>query len=159
MTPPPHFLLIRRARSTRDPWSGQMALPGGRKHPGDGSLLNTAIRETREETGVDLVESGRLLGCLPSVAPAGSRLPRLAILPFVFQLIADVDPRPQPEEVAEILWAPLTILDGEEHRGVHHHSVGAVTMAFPSLLVEGHPVWGLTHRILEDFQKRLGRDG
>ncbi len=155
-TPPPHFLLIRRAQSKRDPWSGHMALPGGRKHPGDGSLLTTAIRETREETGVDLSQSGRLLGCLPPVAPAGSGLPSLTILPFVFQLTGDVDPRPQPDEVAEILWTPLTILDRDEHRGVHHHSMGSVKMAFPSILVEGHPVWGLTHRILKEFQQRLG---
>src|SRR5207244_5573124 len=53
-------LLIRRAERADDPWSGQVALPGGRRDPADGDLLVTAIRETRAETGVDLSAADRL---------------------------------------------------------------------------------------------------
>ena len=65
-------LVIERARSRRDPWSGQMALPGGRLDPADAGLVGAAIRETMEETLAagrpnrgDLVAAGTLLGRSP----------------------------------------------------------------------------------------------
>ena len=48
------LLIIRRAERLGDPWSGQMALPGGRRETVDSSLRETAMRETAEEIGVDL---------------------------------------------------------------------------------------------------------
>ncbi|NNL85157.1 MAG: NUDIX domain-containing protein, partial [Myxococcales bacterium] len=47
-------LFIERARHPDDPWSGHMALPGGRLDPVDASLRAAAERETREEVGVEL---------------------------------------------------------------------------------------------------------
>src|SRR5574341_145553 len=52
------ILFIRRAEHPDDPWSGQMAFPGGRAEPGETDLLETAIRETAEEIGIDLRETG-----------------------------------------------------------------------------------------------------
>ena len=51
---PDAVLLIRRAERAGDPWSGHMALPGGRYEPKDPDLLGTALRETVEEVGVAL---------------------------------------------------------------------------------------------------------
>ena len=65
-------LLIKRAESERDPWSGHMALPGGRREPGDPDLAGTAIRETAEETGVELEARGWRLGRLAEVSPTGN---------------------------------------------------------------------------------------
>src|SRR5213596_3679172 len=50
----PELLMIKRADAEGDPWSGHIACPGGRMEPGDHDLEQTAIRETWEETGVDL---------------------------------------------------------------------------------------------------------
>src|SRR4051812_9489869 len=50
----PEVLMIKRADAEGDPWSGHIALPGGRMEPGDRDLSDTAVRETREETGVDV---------------------------------------------------------------------------------------------------------
>jgi 8-oxo-dGTP pyrophosphatase MutT (NUDIX family) len=50
----PKLLFIKRADAVGDPWSGHMAFPGGRYEVGDQSLLETAVRETREETAIDI---------------------------------------------------------------------------------------------------------
>jgi 8-oxo-dGTP pyrophosphatase MutT (NUDIX family) len=56
----PELLFIKRAEYEGDPWSGQIAFPGGRAEERDGSLAETAIRETREETGIDLAREGMI---------------------------------------------------------------------------------------------------
>src|SRR6185503_4424279 len=64
--PPPdgalEMLLVKRAEYAGDPWSGHIALPGGRREPGDVSLEDTAVRETQEEIDVDLSAHARMLG-------------------------------------------------------------------------------------------------
>lgn len=148
------FLLVRRARSERDPWSGHMALPGGRRDDTDSSLLRTAVRETLEETDIDLDAAATLLGCLSPVEPLSPQLPAISILPFVFRLDRAVDARARPGEIAEILWAPLETLECPEARSIHHHRQDGMRIAFPAYEVGGHTVWGLTHRILTDFVRR-----
>src|SRR4051794_30309859 len=79
-------LLIKRAEQAADPWSGHMAFPGGRKDEGDRDLLATAIREAREEIGVELAER-ELAGRLDDVqAIARARPVDLVIVPHVFVL-------------------------------------------------------------------------
>lgn len=158
-TPPARFLLVQRASHDADPWSGHMALPGGRRDEDDPSLLSTAIRETREEVGIDLEESGQLLGCLSSVTPRSPSLPPLTILPFVFQLRQAVSPRPASREIAQVLWAPIRVLSHPDSQAIHHHPVGGARVAFPAFQVQGRTVWGLTHRILQDFESRLSQNG
>src|SRR6267142_2560248 len=76
-------LFIRRADHPGDPWSGDAAFPGGRREPADASLWETAMRETLEETGLDLRASGSLLGPLDDVHPRVVVLPNLNVTPFV----------------------------------------------------------------------------
>ena len=86
-------LFIRRAERQGDPWSGQMAFPGGRAEQGDADLLATAVRETREEIGVDLLTAAEFMGALDEVrAMARMRPMNLAITPFVFRLREAFDP-------------------------------------------------------------------
>ena len=80
------ILLIRRTERVGDPWSGQMAFPGGHKSHDDRDFLATAIREAREEVGIDL-EEHELVGQLPVMY---SRTRQVPVASYVFQLKASV---------------------------------------------------------------------
>lgn len=153
----PEVLFIKRARRTGDPWSGQMAFPGGRFDPTDGSERETATRETREEVGLSL-RQGESLGRIDDLrgrptSPTGG----MVVSAHVFSL-------PSPPavvinaEVAEAFWFPLSHLC-EPERQVEYRYPGRESMAFPGLIVgdpESHVVWGLTYRFLEIFLEIAG---
>jgi 8-oxo-dGTP pyrophosphatase MutT (NUDIX family) len=148
---PLELLLIKRAQSERDPWSGHMALPGGRRDESDTDLLRTAIREALEETGVDLERGGKPLGRLEDVAPSSPRLPKLTITPYVFGVSASVEARVASPEVERVCWVGLSHLSDPATRSRIEIPLPGGTRIFPSFLVEGEHVWGLTYRILERF--------
>jgi 8-oxo-dGTP pyrophosphatase MutT (NUDIX family) len=145
------LLLIKRARSERDPWSGHMALPGGRRDAVDGSLLDTAIRETREEVGLDLTALGVHLGRLDEVAPGSVRLPKLTIAPFVFGVPAHVQAHVASHEIEAVHWVSLDQLRHPSTHGEVQIPLPGGTRAFPCFHVVDEIVWGLTYRILSQF--------
>jgi len=151
--PEPAFLLVRRARSPRDPWSGQMALPGGRRAPEDVDLRETAVRETHEEVGIDLDSSGVLVGRLPDLKPTSRAIPRLVIAPFVFLLSGGSDAHVASTEIAAVYWVPVADLSVPGARSALAVETPAGKREFPCYRVAGQPVWGLTYRILRRFLK------
>ena len=151
---PLDFLLIKRAQSERDPGSGHMALPGGRRDSRDAELIDTARRETMEETAVDLLRVGTSLGRLSDVAPSSNRLPALTISSFVFGVPANVEAAVASDEIAAVHWVSLERLrDPATHSEVEIPLPGG-RRAFPSFALVGEHVWGLTHRILQDLLDR-----
>jgi 8-oxo-dGTP pyrophosphatase MutT (NUDIX family) len=152
-------LLIRRAEHPDDPWSGHMAFPGGRRQEEDRSDADTAIRETREEVGVDLRAHGSLVTRLADVAAvARGKRTGLTIAPFVFALHADVVLTFDPAEVSEALWAPLGPLARGEGGGTMRYEVEGQVIVLPCLDVAGHRVWGLTYRMLQLLFEAIGAD-
>ncbi len=141
------LLLVKRAEQRGDPWSGQMALPGGRREREDQRLLETALRETREETGIAL-SANALLGELDDLHPRTRVLPPIVVRPFVFGLPARPVVR-LSQEVDLTLWVPLPELIASQRevelevRGRHRTE--------ESFLIGSHIVWGMTHRILKPF--------
>ena len=80
------LLFIQRARREGDPWSGDMAFPGGRMQPEDASPRAAAERETREETGVDLISHGHFQTRLSDlVTRQHSRWLPMVITPYVYE--------------------------------------------------------------------------
>lgn len=145
-------LLIERAKHPLDPWSGHMAFPGGRHDATDPSLERTAIRETLEEVGIDLVRDGRFVARLDELqAQARGRDLDMVISPFLFFLDRARDTTPDATEVADTLWIPLRAFRDERYRGTTHFSRDGFGMDFPAILYGGKTIWGLTYRILCGF--------
>lgn len=143
----PELLFIKRADYPGDPWSGQVAFPGGREEPGDSSLADTAARETREETGIDLIRDGTFIGTLDDLRPRINRLPDVIVRPFVV-LLERYEPLVLSNEVALAFWIPLRALKATESwrdTPVLARGVQINTRAFHH---DGHIVWGMTERIL-----------
>lgn len=145
------MLLIKRAENDDDPWSGHMALPGGRQEADDRTLQDTAFRETLEETSIRLQQNGHLLGSLDQVAPETEVLPPIQITPFVVGVHADTAAKPNPHEVESALWVPLPQLRRPESETMVTVAVGNRQEMVPALQYDGHVIWGLTHRILCQF--------
>lgn len=111
----PELLFIQRAGRVGDPWSGHTALPGGKRDPEDADDLAAAIRETREEIGLDL-ETAQCLpaGNLPErlVSTSWGKQVLMVLCPYIFLMTGKTVPPilPQPTEVASVHWVSLRAL-------------------------------------------------
>ena len=147
----PELLMIRRAEAENDPWSGHVACPGGRMEPGDRDLEATAIRETWEETGIDLARDGRVLGTLDDMSPRTPSLPPLVIRPFVAVVKPEVTIVESPE-VAATFWVPLAAIRETAAWGRAMVPIRGVGEREVDAFRHGeHTIWGLTHRALTQF--------
>lgn len=148
------LLLIQRATRDDDPWSGHMALPGGRRDPDDADVIATAVRETREEVGVDLTVDGEPIGRLDELRAIARHRPLdLVISPVVFALRRPVMLTLNPREVDSTVWVPLTFLGTPDARATHSRTLDGIASDYPAFRYERYTIWGLTHRILEGFLK------
>jgi len=145
-----HFPLTRR-RDDLDLHKGQISLPGGAQEPGE-SLLDTALRETREEIGVT-VDPSAVLGHLSEVyiPPSG-----FLVTPYVAALPDRPDFRPTPDEVAELLEAPLlSLLDPSIVRR-EVWTLHGMDVEIPFFQIGPHKVWGATAMVLSEFAAVIG---
>jgi 8-oxo-dGTP pyrophosphatase MutT (NUDIX family) len=146
----PEIFFIQRAQYETDPWSGQVAFPGGREEPGDESLFETAVRETFEETAIDIRRHGEVLGQLDDLRPRSVRLPDLIVRPYVVLVGEHSDPI-LSDEVAASFWVPLAAL--RETGGWRDTVVTAGGAEFTRRAFHhaGFVVWGMTERIVSRF--------
>jgi 8-oxo-dGTP pyrophosphatase MutT (NUDIX family) len=139
----PHVLLIQRSEALRL-HPGQISFPGGTPEEPDGSLLTTALRETREELDLDIPAS-QVLGLLPTV----ETLTGYAVSPFVTILDQLPEYRQNPDEVQKVLEIPLLPL-----LSTHHPEMGyppkKQMVAYWHL---EHRVWGATAKILNQIRR------
>lgn len=143
---------IRRAERVGDPWSGQVAFPGGRASQGDSDAHAVAERETWEEIGLPLAPAHRV-GPLP-VRPVDRPDAKLTLFPFVYY-VTDADKAAacaqQPDEVAEVFWVPLRhLFDAAAATELEYAVAGAPTL-FPGIKFRDHVIWGLTLRVIDSF--------
>jgi 8-oxo-dGTP pyrophosphatase MutT (NUDIX family) len=147
----PELLMIKRAEAEGDPWSGHVACPGGRMEPGDHDLEQTAIRETWEETGVDLARDGKVLGALDDVSPRTPTLPPIIVRPYVAVVKPELE-IVQSSEVAEAFWVPLAALRERAAWGTAMVPIrGSGERQVAAFRHGAYTVWGLTERVLRQF--------
>lgn len=139
-------LLGQRVRREGDPWSGQVGLPGGRRHSSDGSLLATALRETEEEFGLRLEGRAEILGHMPPRAPGN--LVDMLVVPFVALASTEAEPVVGPE-MESAFWVPLRELPASRGRTTVLTSFGELTV--PAFLWGARVIWGFTYRVLEEL--------
>jgi 8-oxo-dGTP pyrophosphatase MutT (NUDIX family) len=140
------ILLVKRKEIQQDPWSGQVALPGGIQK-GQEYLVQTAIRETEEETGISLsIED--VVGSLTPTFPKND--PRIEVIPFVFFLSKEPETKPG-DEIELCKWVSLKelLLNKRDFELPDGRTV-------PAFILESLVVWGMTYGILLDLFEFLG---
>lgn len=137
--------LVKRVEDTNDPWSGQIALPGGKRKSEDKTLKKTIIRETLEETNINLLDRCRFLGVLESFRSV--KRPKMRILPFVVY----VEHEPSVKLNNELKWFTwISLNDLVRNKGTVKFNLEE----YPAYIVGNDVVWGLTYRILERLIER-----
>jgi len=145
-----HLVLTRRTEQVGN-HKGQISLPGGAREPEDHSLLETALRETREELGIR-TDQLQLLGPLTSLYIPPSNY---CIHPYV--AYADVRPdfNPEPTEVEELLEMSLNhLLDPITREEEDWHLRGRPVVV-PFYRLGEHKIWGATAMVLSEFEVML----
>lgn len=133
-------LLLKRKEDPGDRWSGQICLPGGRAEEGDGDLIETAIREVREETGIK-VDRNSIIFALEPVFPLNS--PSLKVSPFIAELKEKKEVRPG-DEIEDAFWVPLSELKEVDPKAYGLSGEIAYKIKYGI-------VWGMTARIIKKF--------
>jgi 8-oxo-dGTP pyrophosphatase MutT (NUDIX family) len=147
---------IRRAEHPSDPWSGHMALPGGRADPADSGPRAAAERETLEEVGLALAAPHRL-GALSQVpvrlGGGGGR--QMVLSSFVYYLGTGHPPFVLSDEVAEAFWIPLSYLWDPRNAGRFTWKRDGANLLYPAIRFGDAAIWGLTFRVLTLFSDVL----
>lgn len=146
-------LFMKRAEHPDDPWSGHVSFPGGRAEETDSSLVETAVRETAEELGLRLDPEREFVGALDETrATARVRIVDMKIAPFVFTIGAAPRPLVLNHEVAAAHWIPLDDLFDPARGSAVTVTRDGQAYRFPAITVQGLTIWGLTLRMLRNFE-------
>ena len=140
------LLYLLRAQRVGDPWSGHISFPGGKIDASDKGPRETAIRETREETSLDLTGAE----CVCRLDDQATHLSKAHVAGFVFYLANGPDPSlALSREIQRAFWVPLADLM-DERRYVTTVVAGEwgkrKVPAIDLLGAEGPVLWGLTYR-------------
>ncbi len=149
----PRLLLIERARRVGDPWSGDLAFPGGRQSQADPSLLSTAIRETHEETGITLPLPNSALRLKDRLTKSHNTPQPMTITPFVFELDSPV-PTQLNYEVASVMWVSIHQLRNTVRRKMRW-KIGKLSVPVTYIPLGEKRLWGLTLSMVDELLLRF----
>ncbi len=144
-------IMIQRSISPGDPWSGDIAFPGGRKKPGE-TPIETAVRETYEEIGL-VDKQYKIVGFLEPVFPRS--IPSMIVVPVV-SILTNYDVRslkPRSKEVDKVVLFQLPFRIKRLY--VKHPYRGTIVEGFKDWY--GNIVWGMSLRVLEKLVEKIRR--
>ncbi len=148
---------IRRAERAGDPWSGQVAFPGGKADHDDEDAHSVAERETHEEVGLKLNASHRV-GPLPTRQVATRNL---VLSPFIYHVGANEKATAfvrEPDEVAHVFWVPMRhLFTPSSATELEYPTIGS-GMTYPGIRYKEDVIWGLTLSVLESFAQIMRRE-
>jgi 8-oxo-dGTP pyrophosphatase MutT (NUDIX family) len=143
-------LLFTRRTESLARHSGQVSFPGGRSEAGDLSAVETALRETFEETGIaasHVTVAGYLDRYLTGTG--------FDIQPVVGLLAEGFALTPDPREVAEIFEVPLAFLCDPANRRRESREIGGRRRSFYAFTYKEHEIWGATAAIVVSLAECL----
>ena len=142
-----YFVMTERSNSLPS-HPGEVAFPGGKREKKDKNLKQTALREATEEISLDPAKV-EILGQLD---PLESRF-GLSVTPFVGILKEKIELEPNPDEVSDIFYLPLSFFKNNPliKRGVTNFK--GETFDTPVIIYDNHEIWGLTLAFTLDFLK------
>jgi len=152
------LVLTQRTANPHDVHSGQISLPGGAQEDGE-TLVQTALREAREEVGVD--GPVQIVDTLSSVYIPRSNF---EVHPIVGYMSTHPDWKREESEIAEVLECPVAWLLDDGRKVVEDWNLEGFMQRVPWYNIHGRKVWGATAIILSEFEQRLrqvlnGRSG
>ena len=150
VTRPEPTLLFTRRTDHLTSHAGQICFPGGRFHAPDETLIDTALREVEEETGI----SRALIEIAGFLDPLETRT-GYAILPIVGFMSEDFVAVPSTEEVAEIFEAPLGYVLDPKNRQIRSIERKGVLRDYYAIDFDRHTIWGVTAAIIANFAEKL----
>ncbi|GAB3672021.1 CoA pyrophosphatase [Salinisphaera aquimarina] len=145
-------LLVERAHRAGDPWSGDMAFPGGHVDAADeASASRAACRETAEEVGLRITRAEGIGRLSDQLTLDHRRRAPMVVSPFVYRL----DDRRTPtlnHEITAYRWLALAWLDEPEHRATLRWQLGRLSLPMPCYdCGNDRRLWGLTLRMLDEL--------
>jgi len=142
-----YYILFTKRTETVKEHRGQISFPGGAYQEEDGTLINTALRESAEEIGLraDEVE---VLGELDDIVTSTSNYiisPFVGLIPWPYQLKVNGD------EAEEIIEVPISALLDRDNLSKKTEIVDGKTETLYFYHYQGRVIWGATARILAQF--------
>ncbi|MES1930988.1 NUDIX hydrolase [Salinisphaera shabanensis T35B1] len=145
-------LLALRAHREGDPWSGDMAFPGGRVDAADeASASRAACRETHEEVGLRITREHGIGRLNDRLTLDHRRRAPMVVSPFVYRLEQRITPVLN-HEIAATRWLSLAWLNEPVNRQTMRWRVGRASLPMPCYdCGDGQRLWGLTLAMLDEL--------
>ena len=150
-----HFLMMQRASHEGDPWSGQMAFPGGKQDPEDANITITAEREAFEELAIEnsaITRIGRLSDIL--ARPYRAMKKPMVVSPIIFKAEHIFTPKGNAE-VADWLWLPVSHFQDIKKRQNMTINKAGLEHQLPCYDIQGKRVWGLSLLMIDELIRAL----
>lgn len=144
-----NVVFTRRARHLKH-HPGQVAFPGGRYEPQDVDLIATAIRETKEETGI-LCSRNHILGQLPSLPTISGYM----VTPFLSTIPEDYRPALDPNEVDDLFEVPIEYLLNPVNMHTEKITINGMKHNIYAIPYSDYSIWGATAQMIRLLSNQL----